>query len=151
MGGRTSIQTEGDIIKIRKMKNLIGSFISGLGKKDAIDINNAIFIATRLQYFDLTINFKGAGLRGVESFDLYGILPEIELNQDNLEIYYKGKIFSDLDSYELKIIASYLWNNGSSLKKEEKIKASQMLQSYFEMPIKMQDKFSEEASVTASG
>ena len=117
---------------MREMLDAIGSFVAGFGNRDDPDINNAIFIAVRLQCLDLPLDFKGAGRLGVESLRLYGILPDMKPNQKKQEIFHIGRMLSRFDSRELMLLASYLWNEGrSSLNEKEREEALILLQEKF--------------------
>lgn len=115
-----------------EMNEMIGSFISGFGKKDTIDINNAIFIAKELSDFNLPIKFKGAGRNGVKSLELYMMLKNIKANQKNEEAFHIGKTLAGYSSREIMLMASYLWNEGkSSLNSKEREEAYMLLQEEF--------------------
>jgi len=115
-----------------EMNEMIGSFISGLGKKDNIDINNAIFIAKELLDLNLPIKYKGAGRNGVKSLELYMILKNIKASQKNEEAFHIGNALAGYSSRELMLMASYLWNKGkSSLNSNEREEASMLLQEEF--------------------
>ena len=111
----------------------VGSFIEGFGRKDEIDINNAIFIAKRLLDFDIPLDFEDGGGFGIESLELYGMFDEIPERKEGRDkrAYEIGEKLSKLSSNELRLIASYLWNKGrSSLFPEEREEAAQLLENF---------------------
>lgn len=115
-----------------EMNEMIGSFISGLGKKDTIDINNAMFIAKELLDFNLPVTYKGAGRNGVKSLELYMMLKNVKASQKNEEAFHIGEIFAAYSSREMMLMASYLWNEGkSSLNSHEREEAYMLLQDEF--------------------
>ena len=114
-----------------EMNEMIGSFISGLGKKDNIDINNAIFIAKELLHLHFPIKYRGAGRNGVKSLELYMILRNVKVNQKNKEAFRIGNTLAEYSSSELILMASYLWNEGkSSLNSNERGEAIILLKNY---------------------
>ncbi|MBU7043892.1 MAG: hypothetical protein HXS47_09905 [Theionarchaea archaeon] len=138
------------LTRIRELLDEMGSFVAGFGNRDDADINNAIFIAMELQGLDLPLDFKGAGRLGVESLRLYGILPNVKPNQKKQDIFSIGKMFSNFDSRELMLLASYLWNEGkSSLNEKEREEALVLLQKKFSTVEKEQ--FAKSEAATASG
>lgn len=104
----------------------------------------------KLQGLDLPLDFKGAGRLGVESLRLYGILPDVKPNQKKQDVFYIGKMFSNFDSRELMLVASYLWNEGrSSLNGKEREEALILLQKNFSTVEK--ERFAKQEAATASG
>jgi len=119
-------------MKADEMNEIVGSFISGFGKSNKIDINNALFIAKELFHIYLPIIYKGAGRNGVKSLELYMILKNIEPSQKNEEAFSLGNTLAQYSSRELMLIASYLWNKGkSSLNSMEREEASLLFQKEF--------------------
>jgi hypothetical protein len=119
-------------MKAVEMNEIVGSFISGLGEPNNIDINNALFIAKELFHLYLPITYKGAGRNGVKSLELYLILRNIKPSQKNEEALSIGNTLAQYSSRELMLMASYLWNKGkSSLNSKEREKASILLEEEF--------------------
>lgn len=119
-------------MKADEMNEIVGSFISGFGKSNKIDINNALFIAKELFHLYLPITYKGAGRNGVKSLELYMILRNIKPSQKNEEVISIGNTLAQYSSRELMLIASYLWNKGkSSLNSMEREEASILFEKEF--------------------
>lgn len=113
--------------------SIIESFIAGFGKRESsIDIYNALFIAKELQVLSLPIEFKGLGRLGVESPKLYRILRDAKPKQENQEAYNIGEMFSEYNSRQLMLMASYLWNEGkNALDETERAEAKALLHEKF--------------------
>ena len=114
-------------------------FIAGFQRTNKEDINNCLFIARELFKLKIDIKFRGAGRKGVKSFELYGILDSLNDFTETAKIFletgekwrlylkYGGKAYhcgeelSKCSSSELILMATYLFNEGkSSLTESEK-------------------------------
>lgn len=121
-------------MEMKEILEITKSFVAGLGEKDNIDVNNAVFIARELLGLNLPLKFRGAGRHGVKSLELYRILYSITPDQEpkNQKAFNLGKILSEFNSRELMLIASYLWNKGrSNLDEVERKEAFELLQKKF--------------------
>jgi hypothetical protein len=119
-------------VEIREMLDTLESFIAGLGDKNKIDINNAVFVANNLLGLNLPLEFRGAGRHGVKSLELYGILEDMNPAQKNEKAFCIGKMLANYSHRELMLMASYVWNEGrSSLSEPEREEAIALLKEKF--------------------
>ena len=131
------------------MLDTMESFVAGLGDKNKIDINNAVFIAKELLDLNVHLDYRGAGRHGVKCLELYVILEDIKPGKRNQEAFRIGKTLSEYDSRELMLMASYLWNEGrSSLYKDEREEALILLQERFGVTT---EKVTKPSTAAASG
>ncbi|MBU7046896.1 MAG: hypothetical protein HXS54_10735 [Theionarchaea archaeon] len=115
----------------REMLDTIYSFVSGFGKREIKDGQNAIFIAKELFNLDLPLKFKGMGRVGVECLRLYFTLEDAKPSRKNRVAYNAGRMLSKYSSRELMLMALYLWNKGrSSLTVEEREEARILLEKW---------------------
>jgi len=116
----------------KKIKEMLGSFIDGLEKKDLSDINNGVFIGNGLLSLGLPFKFEGAYRSGVESLQICGLLNHIEPNHIDNRAYEIGKRLSTYNSKELALMSLYLWNEGrSTLYNDERERARGLLRQEF--------------------
>jgi len=122
---------KGDGTVVRRISDILNSFIGGFGTRETKDAQNALFIAKKLFSLDLPLEFRGMGRVGVECLRLYFPLERAKPSQKNPEAFNAGKILSEYDSRELMLMALYLWNEGrSSLTPEERDKARSLLEKW---------------------
>lgn len=110
-------------MKVHELKIKLSIFIKGLGKENEEDINNAVFIAKNSLLFDIPLDFRDGGRLGIQSYSLYALLGELSkwIHDIDGKSFETGKLLSEFSSEELRLMASYLWNEWeSSLYKEER-------------------------------
>jgi hypothetical protein len=134
--GREAILMEVKPMNIEDTLAAICGFIEGLGKDNEVAINNAVFIAKTFLGFDVPLDFRDGGRLGIESLRLYSLFDEIsnlkEGKKTDREAIKIGKKLSAFSSEELRLMASYLWNEGkSSLFPEERKRAANLIKMHF--------------------
>ncbi|MBU7045083.1 MAG: hypothetical protein HXS54_01490 [Theionarchaea archaeon] len=119
-----------------KLLDTLESFISGFGRFGSDfepEINNAVFIAIKKLNLNVPLEFRDGGRLGIESLELYPLFDHITTGGKKDEKAFKaGQELSKLNDEELRLIASYFWNEGkSSLFKEERKKARELIEKHF--------------------
>lgn len=121
---------------VEQVLDSIESFMEGFKKENEVDINNGIFIAKKLLNFEIPLDFRDGGRLGIESLDLYSLFDEIpkrRINKRDEKAYELGKELSEFSPEELRLMASFLWNEGkSSLFPEERTKAADLIKEYLQ-------------------
>lgn len=109
---------------------IIASFRKGLGTEDEIVLNNRIYILHEYYKIYTPLEFRDGGRLGKESLGLYGMIDYLlimEIEYDEKIVEY-GKLLSGFVRDDLRLMASFLWNEGkSSLFKKEREKAKKLL------------------------
>jgi hypothetical protein len=134
--GREAILMEVKPMKIEDTLAAICGFVEEFGRDSEVDINNAVFIAKTLLRFDVPLDFRDGGRLGIESLRLYSLFDEISDlkngKRKDREAAKIGKKLSAFSSEELRLMASYLWNEGkSSLFLEERKRAANLIKTHF--------------------
>lgn len=142
---------------VEHVLNSIKSFIEGFKRENEVDINNGVFIAKELFHFEIPFHFRDGGRLGIESLELYSlfdVIPKRKVNERDEKAYEVGKELSKFSSRELRLMASFLWNEGkSSLFPEERVEAADLIKEYLqktekeiEIPVKAEAPFASVSS-----
>lgn len=100
-------------MEIKDEIHIVYEFIKEISDLSKRDIKNAIFIAQEISKTYIFSEFKGGGTCGIESHHLSALLSEIRSRKYD-DFFSIAKKLSKFNSYQLKLMAAYLWNEGKS-------------------------------------